>query len=165
MSDMKSVTIAGVSERDIDLLLMEEFIASTSFCEWFLSNISIPQCNGSAVEEVKRSVTHSTGESDLEVTLINSDRQRFRLLIENKVTAGFQPDQAKRYRKRGETYIQNAEIDDYKTVLIAPDAYFHNELKGFDVRINYETIYEWFEHQSTLGQRTHYKLSLLQGRY
>ncbi len=162
MSKSKFITIAGVSERDIDLLLLEEFIASTRFCEWFISKIAFSEAKGANIEDVKRSVTHSTGESDLEITLINPEKNRYRLLIENKVNAGFQPEQAERYKQRGETYIQHDDIQQYKTILVAPQAYFPNELKGFDARVNYEVLCEWFEHHSLLGERTRYKLSLLQ---
>jgi hypothetical protein len=33
------VRIGGICERDIDLLLLEEFVASPEFCKWFLSSI------------------------------------------------------------------------------------------------------------------------------
>jgi len=41
-------------------------------------------------------------ESDLEVVYQRDDGSRFALMIEDKVEAGLQPDQAKRYRLRAE---------------------------------------------------------------
>ncbi len=99
---------------------------------------------------MKRSVTDSTGESDLEITLINSNQQTYKILIENTVNAGFQPEQAERYTQRGENYVQNSEICDYTTVLVAPETYFQNELKGFNARVNYEMICAWFANQRVL---------------
>ena len=39
MSEIGTIAIAGVSERDIDLLLLEEFIASPDFASWFVAQI------------------------------------------------------------------------------------------------------------------------------
>jgi len=39
MSKTGFITIAGVSERDTDLLLLEEIIASHDFTSWFVSQI------------------------------------------------------------------------------------------------------------------------------
>jgi len=33
----KSIAISGVSERDIDLMLLEEFRASSAFRSWFVA--------------------------------------------------------------------------------------------------------------------------------
>ena len=81
--------------------------------------------------------------------------------IENKVGAGFQPMQAQRYRERGENYKKRYKISDYRTVLVAPTSYFSGDFKGFDARINYEDIFEWFASNRSMGNRKQYKLSLL----
>ncbi len=39
MSEIGTIAIAGVSERDIDLLLLEEFIASPDFASWFMASL------------------------------------------------------------------------------------------------------------------------------
>jgi len=57
--------------------------------------------------------------------------------------------------------VQNSEICGYTTVLVAPEAYFQDELKGFNARVNYEMICTWFANQCALGERIRYKLSLL----
>lgn len=46
--------------------------------------------------------------------------RRVRILIENKLDAAFQPQQAERYRTRGDAYLQNGECDRWVTVLLAP---------------------------------------------
>jgi hypothetical protein len=161
MDEARLITIAGVSERDIDLLLLEEFVALKQFREWFVSKVGLPEAVGGELVEAKRSVTHSTGESDLEITLLGLTGKRYRLLIENKMTAGFQPNQAERYRERGGSYIKNSEIDQYKTVLIAPRIYFQDDLRGFDARIDYEALYEWFETNHSIGERVRYKTSII----
>src|SRR4051812_5076572 len=92
--------IPGVCERDVDLLLLEEFLASAEFGNWFLRKVSNGQASSGALIGARRSVTESNGESDLEVTLKLPDDSTLRLLIENKVGAGLQPQQAERYRSR-----------------------------------------------------------------
>jgi len=161
MSETGFITIAGVLERDTDLLLLEEFIASHDFTSWFVSQIGFMDAATAYVADAKRSVTHSTGESDLEILLIDDAKRSFGILIENKVRAGFQPMQALRYRERAENYKKNGKFSDYRTVLVAPASYFSGDLKGFDARVNYEDIVEWFSLSTTIGNRRQYKLALL----
>jgi len=161
MSEIGTIAIAGVSERDIDLLLLEEFIASPDFASWFVAQLGFEEAANALVTDAKRSVTHSTGESDLEILFIDNASRSFKLLIENKVGAGFQPMQAQRYRERGENYKKGYRISDYRTVLVAPTSYFSGDFKGFDARINYEDIFEWFASNTSMGNRKQYKLSLL----
>jgi hypothetical protein len=85
------VRVGGCCERDIDLLLLEEFVSSPNFCRWFLESTSFPEACAGKVSWAERSATASNGESDLEVMLECSDGSCYRILIENKVAAGFQP--------------------------------------------------------------------------
>jgi len=98
--------ISGVSERDIDLLLLEEFISSVPFQELFLKQSKFKEEKLTYVE-AQRSVTDSIGESDLEVLFKNEDEKVFMLMLENKVNANFQKDQLERYVQRGKNYIKN----------------------------------------------------------
>ncbi len=154
------IKIAGVSERDTDLLFLEEFTASPDFVDFFLKQLGLSE-RGLSFLDASRSVTDSTGESDLEVSLVAGDGQKFVLLLENKVNAGFQPKQAERYRARGTTYANHGKIGGFTTVLLAPARYFEGDKKGFDHRINYETVRDWFEHSTLPPGRKHYKLSVL----
>ena len=158
------IAIAGVSERDIDLMLLEEFLSSPSFGSWFVSNAlnhdaSIGECIGA-----KRSVTDSIGESDLEIDFQGPNGSINRLMIENKVTAGLQPHQAERYSKRGQARVAGRQITTFYTVIVAPSRYFGESEtnKGFDYRLTYERILEWFRANPEIGSRRNYKLALLQ---
>ncbi len=66
------LNISGVSERDVDLLLLEEFLSSLAFQEWFVAQALGPDVRLGRLVEAKRSVTDSTGESDLEVAFSDS---------------------------------------------------------------------------------------------
>lgn len=99
------IAIAGVSERDMDLLLLEEFQSSQGFQQWFIGKVLGNDVRLAELVFAKRSITQSTGESDLEITFADSSGGTVRFLIENKVNAGFQPQQAERYRIRGDSYV------------------------------------------------------------
>ena len=152
--------ISGVSERDIDLLLLEEFISSTEFQNLFLSITKFKDMNLEFIE-AKRSVTDTTGESDVEVTFKSDDNYFYKILIENKVNAGLQSEQQKRYVERGNGYISNKNISDYITFLVAPKKYHNGEKIGFDYRVNYEDILNYFQDNKALGNRKIYKELLL----
>jgi len=81
-------------------------------------------------------------------------------LIENKINASFQKDQKERYTLRGQNYIKLNKICAFATILVAPQEYFSNNLKGFDFRINYETILQYFKNNQFIGKRRNYKILL-----
>ena len=157
----QNIRVPDICERDIDLLLLEEFVASSDFREWFLSQIGITQ----SVEliDAARSVTTASGESDLEFTVKCADGS-IRILVENKVDAAFQPRQQERYAERAESYLQSGELSEVVTVLVAPKVYFSSDEDdgGFNFRLNYEQVLEWFSLASHLGDRREYKLYLLE---
>ena len=154
--------IAGVCERDIDLLLLEEFQATPSFVEWFLMSAGIDGVSADQLVGAQRSITHSTGESDLELHFAGADAGDI-ILIENKVGAGLQPMQAERYRLRGQAYVAGNRCARFHTVIVAPNRYFPDpaQTKGFRHRLSYEDVISWFERADFLENRRHYKLLLL----
>lgn len=153
--------IAGVSERDIDLLLLEEFVATPRFARWFVQSTGGSD-DVAEVIDARRSVTQSDGESDLEITLRLETGRDLRLLIENKINANLQPQQAERYQSRGETYRARNLCSSFRTVLVAPRLYFGAPLssRGFHATLAYEEIRDWFG-TSNLGVRAAYKVALL----
>jgi len=157
------IAIAGVSERDIDLLLLEEFQASPSFQKWFVAQAIGSEISIGACVEALRSVTHSTGESDLEVTFATADGVRTRIMIENKINAGLQPLQAQRYLSRGADYTARGLCATFHTIIVAPARYFGTleGHKGFGGRVTYEQILGWFDGAAQLGERRNYKVALL----
>src|SRR5262249_5148001 len=109
------------------------------------------------------SVTQTTGESDLEISFVGPDGGRWRLLIENKIAASFQAQQAERYRQRGATYIERGDCGAFYTILVAPEDYFGSpdSLKGFDGRVTYEALKAWFLQREALGVRLFYNATIL----
>lgn len=151
------IQLRGVSERDVDLLLVEEFSASAEFRTWFNERVGLTA--ESELTSVARSVASSNGESDIEL-MFQSAVGITRLLIENKIDAILQPRQPERYAERGNTYIKSKLCDNFLTVLVAPEAY-GTATPEFDVRITYEELREWFDTQRPRDSRLPYKLALL----
>jgi hypothetical protein len=156
------IYLGGVCERDLDLLLLEEFVCNDAFSQWFFSQVSPSSSQISDVSEAKRSITQSNGESDLEVWGHLSDGKRFLLLIENKISAGAQPDQAKRYGDRKENYLSDRKTDHCVTVLVAPEAYLNagRNTAGYENSLSYEQIRDWIQDHGD-ASRIKYKTNLL----
>src|ERR1035441_7338347 len=88
-------------ERDIDILLAEEFAVSPAFASWFLGHTKNFAGTEANVWDVYVSKSDATGESDLVVVFDKaSGDSRFALLIEDKIDAPLQPEQERRYRLR-----------------------------------------------------------------
>jgi hypothetical protein len=80
-------------ERDMDLLLAEEFCVSQPFATWFLSQTKAFKGVDATVVDVAVSQTDVTGESDLVVVYERSeDKSRFAVHIEDKINAPLQPE-------------------------------------------------------------------------
>ncbi|MHB8837606.1 MAG: hypothetical protein ACYC7F_01500 [Gemmatimonadaceae bacterium] len=90
------IVISGVCERDIDLFLVEEIVAEADFRAWLAMEAGIGAVDPAPPTQVRRSVMHSSGESDVEMTVRLADGRLARLLIENKVDAALQTKQAER---------------------------------------------------------------------
>lgn len=156
------LSVASVSERDLDLLLLEELSSTPAFVRWLIEHVKL-DVHKPRIIRASRSITQSMGESDLEVFIEDAAERVTCLLVENKIHAAFQPQQAQRYRERGASYVRNGYCHRFLTVLVAPMAYFGadpNDRKGFDSVVHYEAIRDWFS-SANLGSRAHYKIRLL----
>jgi hypothetical protein len=156
--------IEKVTERDIDLLLLEELHISESFRRWILKRSGLAKARGLRLESACRSVSHLVlGESDLEVVLSTPDGVKHALLIEDKIDASPQPEQAERYRKRGEAGVEARSWDDYRTCIIAPEGYVKSvgDANRYDSKITYEAIRQWFLDQADDAPRGQYRARML----
>jgi hypothetical protein len=159
----ESLQIAGVCERDLDLLLVEELIATSAFRAWLAAAAGLPPIAAHLAPVVKRSVTHSSGESDVEMHVQLADGLSAAVLIENKVDAALQPAQPERYTQRGASYVTDGKCSLVRTLIIAPERYFGSDgsRKGFDAALTYEEVDRWFADRSELGDRAIYKRALI----
>lgn len=134
-------------ERDIDLLLAEEFATSPAFANWFSAHTKFSSIDV-VFSDVYVSKSDNTGESDLVVVFEEArGNQRVALLIEDKIDAPLQPEQLKRYRLRGQAEVSRGDYNDFEIILCAPEAYrhAHPELVEFKPFVSYEAISEFLE--------------------
>lgn len=149
-------------ERDIDLLLAEEFSVCPAFADWFKSKTKFA-AEEAVIADVHVSKSDNLGESDLIALFKRIDGKCFALMIEDKVDAPLQPDQASRYRLRAERMIKAGECFDYAVALCGPRFYLENvnNLAEFDVKIAFEDLAEWFR-QSAPSKRELYRAQFLE---
>lgn len=140
--------LSYVAERDLDLILLEELNVNEEFSIWlflqaFPDRTDVPKGTGAW-----HSVTQfSLGESDLVMTYENG----LAILIENKVDAPAQPDQAERYRKRGARGCEEDLWERFVTCIVAPDRYLsvNSEAQNYDFQLSYEQVRDWLAAQKT----------------
>lgn len=167
-----SLPNSPVQEQHIDFLLEEEFACNGRFLEFFLSAarehfhslkdpIETPKwlqpCHDWNCKAI-RSVTTDKGETDVLAIYQSAETPgRVAILIEDKIRAGFQPNQAERYRTRGETGTIAREWDHFWTCLIAPEKYAQDN-RGFDTRISLEKLVAFFDGSD---ERSRFKAGVL----
>jgi hypothetical protein len=149
--------LEAVAERDIDLLVLEELTVSREFAEWFFleNNLALPiQNSARAFHSVSDA---ELGESDIVVLYENGHA----ILVENKIGAIAQKNQAKRYRQRGEKGLLCKSWSSYSTCIIAPNNYLERtaDARGYQTHISYERIRDWFGSHNT--ERHQFKRNLM----
>ena len=157
------LSISSVTERDVDFMLLEEFASSPDFLRWFVRKTARIRLGEHPFLSAARSVTTSSGESDLEIAVTDPKGNVHYLLIENKVAASFQPRQAERYQERGDMYVTQGECGAYTTVLVAPRHYLGEEPQrfGFHAVLSHEDVRSWFAGRTGIGERAIVKQTLL----
>src|ERR1700688_2633525 len=147
MSDALELTLGDkilapkVRELHVDFLLEEEFCANPEFLKTFVKAAEQEHARIDVIE-VKHSESDQYGEPDLLVVYSIEGSRKIGLLIEDKIRAPFQPDQALRYRKRGEEGIREKRWDEYWTCLVAPKSYIRDG-HGFHAALCLEQIKSW----------------------
>lgn len=147
--------VEAVTERDIDLLILEELNVNIEFSLWLYSSVTknsdAPTCKG-AWHSVSDA---SLGESDLIAIYENG----IAILIENKIDAIAQPEQGIRYDARGKKGIQSGLWKNYFTCMIAPTLYLKKERDAiiYNANLSYEEISDWFSNLGPSNQRAMYK--------
>lgn len=134
--------VLAVQERDIDLLLLEELHASPDFSRWWCEQLGLPDAS---FEGAWHSVFNADGETDV-LLRVRVGAERVGVLIENKVAAAEQHEQAARYHRRGAQGVSDGWFDRYITCMAAPQAYLSG-LPGdteYNGQIPYEAIAAWF---------------------
>ena len=161
----KEKFIEALGERDIDLLLLEAFHVSAQFQTWFAAKAFGPESRGCRFESASHAVTDpELGESDLIAYYIDPEGQVLAILIEDKIDAAAQPEQAARYRKRGEAGISAGRWTSFRTCIVGPRNYLESapDAAGYQVSITYEEVCEFFGSLAGTDKRYHYRKQLVE---
>jgi hypothetical protein len=147
-----------IEERDMDLLLLEELHVSNAFAAWFVSKAFQDQTFGAFISAC-HSVSEAAGESDLEFVFNDTQGRNTGLLIENKIGAVAQPDQALRYRQRAKKKTADGSWQSARTCIVAPQEYLDAtpDAAGYDSKISYEDIADWFGQRAPNDVRAGYR--------
>jgi hypothetical protein len=167
MSEEFVPTLTHATERDIDLLLVEELFASPDFVAWLLVRASLPaQISCSTVLHSKRR-TRSRREIDIFVEAKTASGEDVALLVENKLDATEQPDQAESYREELDALA--GRFAHRAVLIVCPSAYSaqHPDFTGkFDAIVTYEALAAYFAERTTHptpeGARMQFRADLLQ---
>ncbi|OSZ72112.1 hypothetical protein CAP39_01715 [Sphingomonas sp. IBVSS1] len=135
--------LQSVAERDVDLLLMEEFHVSPAFSAWFAQEIGI--ASPTIFDGAWHSLSDQDGETDL-LLRVRVGSERIAILIENKIGAPSQQEQDKRYHLRGRRAAEAGRFERFVTAICAPQVYLDAmpDDTAYQHRIAYEAIRDWY---------------------
>lgn len=146
-------------ERDMDLLIMEEFICSPQFARIFLDAVGI-KCDYTIGQVIHSMRDIDLGESDI-VFILNIGNKCHALHIEDKIDALAMPNQSRRYALRAEKDIAAGKYDEYSVLIVAPAKYLsaNQEAQKYEHQVQYEQLRAYFAVRKDL--RSQYKLALI----
>ena len=157
------IQIRSIQEHDLDLFLVEECSSNPPFLQWLIHKVYGEDFDVGELTEIGNSTNTPTGESDVEIWFLDKSGEKHCVLVEHKITAPNQPQQSERYIQRGNNYLEQGRCVEFRTVLIAPQAYLEG-YKGkmsYQKMIEYELIKDWLnQHYSDQG-RLDYKNTLM----
>jgi len=149
----------SVEEIHVDFLLWEELQASRLFAREFAKYCTKTSDYDETILPVQHSVMDDLGESDLIFRYRNQAGESVAILIEDKIGAPLQRQQAERYRKRGARGVPKS-WDRFLTCIVAPERYLQ-WVEGFDVSLPLETIIEWLPPEEEENLRVCFKRDVL----
>ena len=104
-----------VIERDMDVLILEEFSCSNNFSKIFLDKIGLNKAQLLVTWQSKTDI--ELGESDMTV-VFDCCGKKVALLIENKIDAIAMPEQPTRYILRGNKGVADNEYDAFYVFIV-----------------------------------------------
>ena len=135
------IIFSDIIERDVDFALIRSFLDYESVRDLFFSQI---QKYGDVIK-----VYHSlnqfesdghVGESDI-VFILENEKEKFAIFIENKINADPQPFQRLRYDDRAKLFIKTEGCNEYFVFLSAPQIYKStSKADGYEYFVSYENI-------------------------
>ena len=135
------VKFADIEERDTDFAIIRSFIDYESVRNLFLTKINK---TGSLIKvyhsKVQTESDGHVGESDI-IFILEHNKKKFAIFVEDKIAADPQPSQRKRYDDRAELLKKEEKYDEYFVFLCAPEAYLGTaKADGYYLTVSHEEI-------------------------
>jgi hypothetical protein len=166
------LTLTHATERDVDMLLIEELAASPDFATFVLQKALGDSIVQIAEHNVFHSVrrTHNRREIDIQLNATCSNGKRYIVLIENKLDTTAQMGQAQSYQDEANVLLALNRADLVKTMLVCPkhwpaaDPTFADE---FDAVLSYENIGDFLAKRNLqtngeIGARLSHRIAMLE---
>ena len=155
-----NIKIDTTLERDIDLLILEEFISNPEFASIFLKAVGISD-DYTVETAIHSKMDAEFGESDI-VFVLNINGKRHALHIEDKIDAIAMQNQSGRYHNRAKKDIAQGEYDEYSVLIVAPEKYLeaNKEAHKYAYNVKYEQLRDYFSTKADI--RSKYKLALIE---
>ena len=158
--DSMAVEFKKITEHDMDLLIIEEFLCDRNFANLFLEKVGLS--NDYEICDAYHSLANADGESDITVVLHYKDK-KVGVLIEDKIDAPTMEEQSSRYVRRGERQKKEGMYDEFVVFLAAPESYMteHRADRNaeYENKVTYEEILSYFEGQQS--ERATYKAEVV----
>jgi len=144
----------SIGERDVNLLLIEELGASTTFQSQFFDAAGITlRTNADAAGIVAFTEVCLPGECSAEIDVVavakpttTADGKSVYVLIENKVDSDPRPLQPERYQGQAKRLVAEGYANVVKTLLVAPAGYLASHRSRadlYDIKLSYEQVQAW----------------------
>lgn len=140
------IGLSYLMERDIDLIFLRELSCNEKFLQLILNEIGISHETFNILK-IEHSKMHPIlGETDIHITL-SDNKNKYAILIENKIDAPAMDRQYNRYIQRADEGIVANEYDAYSVILFAPNDYLksNSEASKYPNKISYESLIDFFK--------------------
>lgn len=147
MNSNEVLTLSHATERDVDLLLVEELRCSRSFAEWIAERAGIPKPLLSVRVTHSRRRMFSRREIDILLEMETGSGRHW-LLVENKLDTDEQPGQAESYREECSALGKATPGAVARCILVSPASYRQQKpgfAGKFDAVVTYEDVAEHLE--------------------
>ena len=167
------LTLTHATERDIDLLLVEELVCGPHLLAMLMSaglefDLKSAGYRSHRVIHSQRRI-HNRREIDICIEIATRDPKPSVLLIENKLDASEQVDQSESYQEEAEFLVSSGRAVQAWTILVSPTAYAQANIRfasGFGGAVSYESIRDFLgargqDQAAELGARLRHRSALI----
>ena len=146
MKDRTKCSFSTITERDMDMLVLEAVASDPGFTNLIIEKTALKGKTFNVVSVELSKEDSNLGESDITI-IVESDRKKHGILIEDKIDAIAMPDQHDRYVKRGELGINEGDYESFSIFIFCPSSYYkkNSEAQKYENHLSYEECKKYFD--------------------